>query len=253
MYPDLYRQIFAVQTTQWWGRSRRKLSLDLLRRFGLRQGCRHLDLGCGTGQNLGLLDSLQPSRVVGVDISPIALELAHQAWPQCELVQADVNARLPFTDGSFDVATIFNVLYHTWVEDEAAVLREVRRVLTADGLLLVTEPAFPVLAREVDIVDMAKRRYRLEPFLGIVHAAGFDVLLANHFTSFGAPIILGMKAIKTLLPGKPAPDGSAPDMRAMNPLLNAAFYAVAQAEAAAIKASVPVPFGTTLICVAKPR
>ena len=253
MRSEFYRQVFAVQTTHWWGRSRRKLSLDLLKRFGLKEGCRHLEIGCGTGQNLGLLESLRPSRVVGVDISSIALELAHKAWPRCELVQADINAPLPFADSSFDVATIFNVLYHTWVDDEAAVLKEARRVLRPNGLLLVTEPAFPALAREVDIVDMARRRYRLRPFLGMMRAASFDVLLASHFTSFGAPIILAMKGIKALLPRKPAPEGSAPDMSPMNPLLNAAFYAVAQAEAAIIKASVPIPFGTTLICMARRR
>jgi ubiquinone/menaquinone biosynthesis C-methylase UbiE len=253
MRPELYQQVFSVQTRQWWGRNRRVLSLDLLKRFGVIKGCRHLDVGCGTGQNLGLLDSLKPSRVVGVDVSPIALEFARKAFPRCELVESDINRPLPFPDKTVDVATIFNVLYHTWVEDEVVVLKEARRVLNASGLLLVTEPAFPALAREVDIIDMASRRYRLQPFLELLRAADFDVLFSNYFTSFGAPIILGMRAMKAVM-RKPAATGvEAPDLRPMSPLLNTIFYAVARAEAALVKASVPMPFGTTLICVARRR
>jgi ubiquinone/menaquinone biosynthesis C-methylase UbiE len=252
MQPEFYRQVFSVQTTHWWGRNRRKLSLDLLKKFGAGAGTRHLDIGCGTGQNLRLLDSLNPARVVGVDLSPIALEFARKACARCELVRADLNRALPFADQSFDVATIFSVLYHRWVESEAAALAEARRVLRSGGLLLITEPAFPALAREIDIIDMAARRYRLKPFLELLRAAEFDVVFSNYFTSFGAPIILGMKAIKALA-AKPAPAADAADMRPMNPLLNAAFYGAARIEAKLVEAAVPMPFGTTLICVARRR
>jgi ubiquinone/menaquinone biosynthesis C-methylase UbiE len=252
MRSELYQQIFSVQTTHWWGRNRRKLSLDLLKKFGAGAGTRHLDSGCGTGQNLRLLDSLSPARVVGVDLSPLALELAHKACPYCELVRSDLNHTLPFTDQSFDVATIFNVLYHRWVESELAALTEARRVLRSGGLLLITEPAFPALAREMDIVDMAARRYRLQPFVDLLRAAEFDVVFSNYFTSFGAPIILGMNAIKALA-AKPAPAADVADMRPMNPLLNAAFYAIARVEGELVKAAVPMPFGTTLICLARRR
>lgn len=249
MHPELYPQVFSVQTTHWWGRNRRALCLALIKRFGVAEGCRYLDVGCGTGQNLEFLNSLKPSRVVGIDVSPIALEFARKACSACDLVQSDINGPLPFPDNMFDVATIFNVLYHTWVEDEVAVLKETRRVLKANGILLITEPAFGALAREVDIVDMARRRYRLKPFLNMLQAAAFDVVFSNYFTSFGAPIILGMKAVKALT-GKPVAD-AAPDLRPLNPLFNLTFYAAARIEAGLVKASVPIPFGTTLVCLAR--
>jgi SAM-dependent methyltransferase len=251
MQPDFYRQVFSVQTTHWWGRNRRELSLDLLKRFGAGTGVRHLDVGCGTGQNLQLLNNLWPARVVGIDLSPIALEYARKACPRCELVGADLNRSFPFADQSFDVATIFNVLYHRWVESELFTLSETRRVLQSGGLLLITEPAFPSLARDIDIIDMAARRYRLRAFVDLLRSAEFDVVFSNHFTSFGAPIILGLKAVKALA-AKPPAAAEAADMRPMPPLLNAAFYAAARIEGELVKA-VPMPFGTTLICVARRR
>ena len=252
MQPEVYQQVFSVQTTHWWGRNRRILSLDLLRRFGVPQHCQYIDIGCGTGQNLGLLDSLRPSRVVGLDISPIALEFARKACPGCELVRCDINRELPFPDETFDVATIFSVLYHRWVENELAVLREARRISKAGALLLITEPAFPALAREVDIVDMAKRRYRLKQCVALLHAAEFDVLFSSYLTSFGAPIILAMKAMKAL-EGNSTTTVDAPDLHLTHPLLDAALYCLARIEAALVKRSVRMPFGTTIICVARRR
>lgn len=251
MHPALYAQVFVVQDGHWWGRNRRSLGFDLLKKFGVGAGCRHLDIGCGTGQNLRLLEQLRPSLTVGVDVSPIALSFARQAYPRCQLVRSDVNRTLPFPDESFDVATIFNVLYHVWIKSELDVLNEVRRVLQSDGLLLITEPAFQALAREVDVADMAARRYRLKRFVELLRTADFDVLFANYFTSFGAPIIFAMKALKALSRKSSSID-QPPDIRPLPALLNAALYGLAQSEAALVRASVPMPFGTTIICVARP-
>jgi SAM-dependent methyltransferase len=252
MHPALYAQVFAVQSGHWWGCNRRSLSFDLLNKFGLKSGCRHLDIGCGTGQNLRLLERLRPSLTVGVDLSPIALSFARKACPTCQLVRLDLNRTLPFPDKGFDVATVFNVLYHAWIESDLDVLKEARRVLKSDGLLLVTEPAFQTLAREVDIADMAARRYRLKPFVELLRAAGFDALFANYFTSFGAPIIFAMKALKALA-SKSHREDRPPDIRPLPRPCNAALYGLARIEAALVHRAVPMPFGTTIICVARPR
>lgn len=252
MRPDLYQQVFSIQDRHWWGRNRRQLSLDLLKRFGAAQRCQHIDIGCGTGQNLRLLEALAPSRIVGVDVSPIALAFARKAGPECQLVRSDINAALPFPDQTFDVATIFNVLYHSWVKSEVAMVKEARRILKSNGLLLVTEPAFPALARQLDVADMAKCRYRLKPFAALLRESGFEVLFASYFTSFGAPIILAMKAMKALTRRRAASTDAA-DVSPMHPLLDTTFYRLARIEARLLKTALRMPFGTTIICVARRR
>jgi ubiquinone/menaquinone biosynthesis C-methylase UbiE len=250
MRAEAYQQVFSIQTAHWWGRNRRKLALDLLLRFGVGSGCRHIDVGCGTGQNLGLLDGLRPSCVVGLDISPIALNLARKAHPLCQLVRCDVNDELPFAEKSFDVATIFNVLYHDWVKSELAVLKEVRRILRIGGLLLVTEPAFPSLARELDVAVMTRQRYRLRAFVDLLQTADLEVVFSNYFTSFGAPIILAAKAAK-LLAAKSSAGADVQELDARHDVRDAVLYRLARIEAGLVKASLPIPFGTTLICVAR--
>jgi SAM-dependent methyltransferase len=246
MQPEFYEQVYSVQGTHWWGRNRSLLSFELLRRSEVTEGCRHLDVGCGTGQNLALLDAL----TVGLDLSPIALALARKAQPDSRLVRCDVNQSFPFADSTFDVVTVFNVLYHSWITNESTVLAETRRILRPDGVLLITEPAFPTLAREIDVVDMAARRYRMRPFVRMVEAAGFAMELSTYFTSFGVPIILAMKAMK-MLRWETGSDRRPVDLRMRSRLLNDILFAAARLEAGLIKLSVPIPFGTTILCLAR--
>src|SRR5579875_3115924 len=122
MKPEAYQLLAQRQESYWWHRSRRAMAASLLRRYGVPVGCRWIDIGCGPGGNLHLLDDLHPVLTVGVDVSDIALSLAAAAAQSATLVKADINARLPFPDRSFDVATVFNVLYHAWVVSERNVL-----------------------------------------------------------------------------------------------------------------------------------
>ena len=253
MRAKLYEQTFSSQTNHWWMRNLRKLSFELLKNFGVEAACQHIDIGCGPGRNLDLLDSFKPSRVVGIDLSPIALEMARKACPDADLVRVNASNQLPFADATFDVATVFGVISSEWIESDVAVLREVRRILRTNGILLITEPAFPILYREMDVLGMVKRRYRVKQFTELLRSADFDVMFSNYITSFGAPIILVMKAMKTIkaLVGRKPEIIDVPDLRPMHPLLNMTFYCLSRAEALFVRARLPMPFGTTIICVAR--
>jgi SAM-dependent methyltransferase len=250
--PESYQLLADRQQTYWWHRSRRALALSLLRRYGLTSGCRWLDVGCGPGGNLGMLDPLRPSLVVGVDLSPIALSLAERYAPAATLVSADINERLPFADASFDVVTIFNVLYHQWVESEASVFAEVARVLRHGGLLLFTEPAFNVLTRELDVAVMTRRRYRITDFDPWLDAAAFDTLFSSYFTGFGFPILLAAKYARTSN-HETSDAGTALDMRPIPAVLNETLAYIAAVEARALSRGLRMPFGTTLVRLARRR
>jgi SAM-dependent methyltransferase len=243
----------ARQDGYWWHRARRAMSRALLRRHRLPAGARWLDVGCGPGGNLQMLEALSPALVVGVDLSPLALELAQRAAPEAVLVRGDISRGLPFADASFDLVTVFNVLCHSWVASELAVLREIARVLRPGGLLLATEPAFAALFREMDVAAMATRRYRCAGFASLCRAAGFDVRFATYFASFGFPILLLLKGLSRLTaPRRRGGDKTpAADMRPLNGLVNGLIYGVAALEAWALGRGARMPFGTTLVCVAR--
>lgn len=252
MKPEAYAMLAARQQDYWWHRARRFMSVALLRRFGLGQRCRWLDLGCGPGGNLTMLDALRPDLVAGVDFSPIALDFARQSAPAAGLVRADITKGLPFSDATFDVVTIFNVLYHRWITSEDAVLVEIFRVLRPGGLLLLTEPALAVLEREMDSLTMGQRRYRLGEIAALCRNARLDVVFGSYFTSFGFPILLALKLAKRVFkPRREVVEDQAADMKALPPIADAALYQVASLESRLIAAGIRMPFGVTLVCLAR--
>lgn len=252
MRPEAYRALAERQQTYWWHRARRAMARSLLHRFGLAPGCRWLDIGCGPGGNLHMLDPLAPQVVVGLDVSPIALDLARTYAPSAVLVNADINRQLPIDDASFDVVTIFNVLYHQWVQSEADVLDEVARILKPGGLLLLTEPAFTALTREMDEAVMTRRRYGIADFDVWLRTAGFNSLFNSYFTSFGVPILLAAKFIKQMRRAAATP-GPALDMRPLPWIVNRGLEVVATFEAWALANGIRMPFGTTLVRVEQRR
>lgn len=97
-----------------------------------------LDIGCGKGRILKLLAS-RAHRAVGVDIDSDARKLARAelllaGTPNTTLRQGDMNS-LPFEDDAFDTIILDDVL--TDAKEPAAALREARRLLGADGRLLL--------------------------------------------------------------------------------------------------------------------
>jgi SAM-dependent methyltransferase len=253
LLPSTYQSVAAREDAYWWHRARRELAVALLRRHGLAQGCRAIDLGCGTGGNLGLFDAFQPALAVGVDLSEIAIGYA-RGKSTARLLRADLSRALPFATGSFDVCTIFNVLYHSWIKDDCATLAEACRILRPGGLLLATEPAFPMLARRTDKIGLASRRYRPAAFAALCVRAGFEVRQLSCFTSFGVPMILAVRAldwVSTREDGAPDETSRSADMRPLNPVLNRILLTLARWEAGAIAGGLRIPVGVTLCCLCR--
>jgi ubiquinone/menaquinone biosynthesis C-methylase UbiE len=95
---------------------------------------RVLEIGCGTGRNLPRYEA--GVRVVAIDPERDALLRARRRAPAVPLVQARAEA-LPFRDGAFDTAVA--ALVFCSVDEPAAGLAEVRRVLAPGGALRMIE------------------------------------------------------------------------------------------------------------------
>jgi SAM-dependent methyltransferase len=106
-------------------------------------GRRVLEVGCGSAPCARWL-AKNGAQVVGLDLSAgmlrHALDAARKTGISIPLVQADAT-RLPFADGSFDLAcSAFGAV--PFVADTAAVMREIARVLRPGGrwVFAVTHP-----------------------------------------------------------------------------------------------------------------
>jgi len=124
-------------------------TLDLA---GVKPGSRVLDVGCGNGRYLSVMNSLGVE-AVGCDLSPGMLSAAGGH----AVVAADA-VRLPFRAGEFDVVLAPHMLYH--VADRDAAVREFRRVLARDGCCVAVANGAGHLASLRAVVEGAADAFR---------------------------------------------------------------------------------------------
>jgi SAM-dependent methyltransferase len=199
MKSGFYLQTSRIEETHWWFRHRRRLVERLLGKgSGGAESAPGLEVGCGSGGNLELI-SRHTGWAVGLDLSEQALRLAREKHPTAALLRSDAN-RLGavFVPESFGTVTLFNVLYHRWVQDDGDVLRQAAGLLRPGGRLLLTEPAFRSLFRRHDVLDDGARRYRLSELRAKVEAAGLTVSRATYFNAPGLPPALLLALIEKI-------------------------------------------------------
>lgn len=123
-----------------------------------------LDVGCGPGDYYTTLRQHHPgAQYVGVDLNAqmLAGNPAHGA-----LAQADT-LTLPFDNDVFDVVMANHLLF--LVDDRQAAIRELRRVLKPDGVLLTstnsihTMPEFQALMRRALVLLGASGKGQVQP------------------------------------------------------------------------------------------
>ena len=112
---------------------------------------RILDVGCATGRLLYKLGKNGATNLSGSDIAPNIIEVARQKLQdndiEVDLKTADSEDNLPWPSSSFDYVILSGVIHHFYRPIEA--LKEIYRVLDKSGKLIVLDPWFPIIIRQI--------------------------------------------------------------------------------------------------------
>lgn len=231
-----YGAMAAVEDRHWWFQARLRTVRAALRRHA-RPGA-GLDVSCGTGLTLARLGRWVR---VGADLSPLAL--AHcRGRGLARLARADL-ARLPFRDATFPTVTCLDTLEH--VEDDAAALGELRRVLVPGGTLVLTVPAHPWMYSGHDAALHHVRRYRRGELRDRVRAAGLELAALRYSNVALFPAVAAVRLARRGRAGARSDTSSVPAAP-----VNGLLFALTAAEAA-LPAWLPTPFGVSLVCIAR--
>ncbi len=153
----------------------------------LQRGLDIVELGCGNARLArALLQRYPGCRVTGleVDATQHAKNLA-APQPGLSFVAAPAQA-VPFAEASFDAALMLKSLHHVPLPAMDAALAEARRVLRAQGLLVVSEPVYAGALNEIVRLfnDEGTVRAAAQSALDrAIAGGGWEAVLERHFVT----------------------------------------------------------------------
>jgi ubiquinone/menaquinone biosynthesis C-methylase UbiE len=241
MQPDEYHKMAAVEDAMWYYRAlHRHVARSLTRVLGA-SAAQVLDAGCGTGGLLRHLRVKQPAWVLtGIDFSPLACALARER-SRSEVVAGSITA-LPFTDGRFDAIVSCDVVCQVAAAELA--LQEFHRCLKPGGTIVLTMPAYSWMYSYHDRAVGNLRRYDRGEVNALLRAAGFTVVTSTYWNTLLFPLAF---VRRKLLP----PAQSVSDVRSYPPLVEAFFNGLMALEQAWLSLGVSLPFGNSVLTVAR--
>jgi SAM-dependent methyltransferase len=230
----------------WFRGFRRFVAPMLADAVAGRAGLRLLDCGCGTGTNLRLL--LEPhGQAWGFDLTWTGLQFARGSGVT-RVAQASA-AAVPYPSGAFDIVTSFDVLYCLPDEIEREAVREMWRVLKPGGAAIINVAAMEILRGNHSVLSAELRRYTRASLRALLEPAGFRVERMTYTNAALFPVMLTVRGVQRLM-------GLAPESEAEGEItvppgpVNATLGALLACEAGIVRA-VPMPFGSSLLCLAR--
>ena len=238
----VYQAMAAEEDAHWWFVGRRAVLSDLIRRRARPpEGAAVLDMGCGSGGNMAMLDEF--GTVTGVEYDPEARIVAMERGLG-EVRAGALPDGLDVPDGGFALIGLFDVLEH--VEEDMAALTSVSHKLAPAGRMVISVPALQWLWSEHDERHHHFRRYTRATLSDTIRGAGLDVEGCGYFNTLLFPLALAQRLAQRAF-GVGAGAASIPA-----PPLNAAFRTIFSAERHLV-GRVPLPIGLSLWAIATRR
>lgn len=169
MNPAEYQRMYDHEDNYWWFISRRQLVCQLIDDAKSPGDLLLCDVGCGTGATMQQM--LRFGKVIGIDMSPLALRCCRQR-ELSGLIMSKAE-QLPLKSSSVDVIVATDILEH--LADDISALKEFHRILRPGGFAVVTVPAFGLLWSEHDLALMHHRRYTAPQLAQRCIESGFRV------------------------------------------------------------------------------
>ena len=167
---------------------RHRRIMDWLRAFGLKDGMRILEIGCGVGTQTALLaDAVPNGMLLANDISPVSVEHARKRLngrKQVQFLVGDI-VQLP-VEGTFDLIVLPDVLEHIPLGDHAELISKLAALLKEDGRVVIHIPAPQFLDYEIkhrpEALQVIDQPIHLHVLMPHVAAAGLYLHAAEHYS-----------------------------------------------------------------------
>lgn len=237
----VYDRMAEIDQDHWWFVARRQIVTALIEKHRPKPGpLRILEVGCGTGSNIAMLQGFGTVDAVEPDDGARALAEARSGL---SIKGGYLPDGVELADGHYDLIVLLDVLEH--IPADLPALKALKAKLAPGGRILVTVPAMPWLWSAHDAAHHHQRRYTARALSDVFARAGLKLRHRTYFNTVLFPLIVAARAAGKLA-GREGGDDAMPP-RPLNRLLRALFGAERHWVAGR-----SLPFGVSLAAVAEP-
>ncbi len=145
-----------------------------------------LEFGAGTGFLMQIFEEKNGYKPKGIEIDPTLVKIIKDKGYSCFSDTNEIQEK-------FELIFTSNVLEH--IEDDLAALKEIKKLLTQDGILAIYVPALPILFSQLDYNVGHFRRYKKRELKSKLVASGYEVESIRYVDSLGVLAALLTKLI----------------------------------------------------------
>jgi SAM-dependent methyltransferase len=145
---------------------------------------------------------------------------------------------LPFSDKSFGIVGLFDVLEH--FGEDRTILSEAVRVAKPGGIMAITVPAGEELWSNFDVLSHHKRRYTRESISQLMGDCGIEILTIEF-------MFMGLYIPMKLARGKESDKKNVFAINSIANVISRGFFEIERL----ISGKMPLPTGTSLIGIGK--
>jgi SAM-dependent methyltransferase len=250
--PGAFEELFTLEQNNFWFMARNRLIIHLFKKFMPHgnAGLKTLEIGCGTGYVLRGLKQFSNLKLFGAEIFLQGLSFASKRLPDVEFFQLDATKQQFVSE--FDIICTFDVLEH--IEEDEITIKNIYTALKEGGLFFISVPRHRFMWSAIDELSNHKRRYSKKEMAAKLKKAGFSVLFTSSFVFSLFPFMAASRMLnrKTLPKNKDNSENLLHELKISKPL-NSLFYLFMLIDEMLIKIGFRLPYGGSLIVVAKKK
>jgi len=158
-----------------------------------------------------------------------------------------------FVTGTLPAVGLFDVIEH--IERDSDILSKINNILSGEGVMLITVPAYKFLWSNEDVNAGHFRRYTLNNLRKKLTESGFEIIYASYIFSFLVLPIFLFRTIPSLLGIAKSGIGKAKKEHTVNEngIVSRLLKKILTFEISQIEKNRKIPFGGSCLVVAKKR
>jgi SAM-dependent methyltransferase len=235
----VYDRMAEVDQVHWWYCARRLILAALIERVVQPpKDARLLEVGCGTGHNIEMLQRF--GTVDAIEIDAAAREVAERRLGR-SVAAAPLPELTGIERGHYDLIAALDVVEH--IDDDRATIGALAECLRPGGKLLLTVPAHQWMWSAHDELNHHKRRYSKRSLRKLIEGSPLKLEQLGYFNSFLFPLAAAAR-VASKVTGRGGDDDKLPP-RLVNTLFDRVFAAERH-----LVGRLPLPPGLSLFAVA---